>query len=421
MNRSHFCVALNVAHIAQVEKNTVLRSVVVIQTQVDARLGIRQFLLSSVQTIGVAVAAIATQFTQNNCLSMHKLTLPGIGLLISLSLISCHIEDQNNQLTFGQLYVDKLTGQEIKERNFLEVSYEKLYTIPHTEDIFLYRPEPALIDSQGNAYIIDRGIHKIHKFSPSGRYILSYGETGGGEGPGELQNITDFGITSDSIVHVVDSYGRKIVYFSNDGSFLHERREKHQPSEYKKTLMGREYIAFFSGPNLIETRLDGNLGIIFSKNLLNQENLGLMGLGGYMDTYNENVVYLFGQYPLLQQYKPDGSLIYSRTTIGYNDEVFKEPEIETLMLDGMPARRNVGRYFHVGPITIDDGRLFMLGISPREAPNRTAVIDVYDVSSGDYQNSIFVPEEGIFKAALYQNERIYVSKDSTVMVWKVHS
>lgn len=350
---------------------------------------------------------------------MHKLFF-GVGLVIPLLLISCQAEQEDTPVRFGRLYLDRLTEQSVSERNFLEVSYEKLLTIPDTADIFLYRPDPVSVDGQGNLYALD-DYKKVLKFSPSGEHLVSYGREGAGEGPGELLNTIDFGITSDSIVYVADSYGFKVAFFEIDGAFLLEKKEQRQVSGYKRTATGREYMTFSGGPGtppLLESRFgDEVFEIISSSDLVDEGNEGSSALGGRIVTYNENVLYVLHQYPLILQYAPDGTLVYARTTIGYKDD-FKEPEVETLMLGGMPARRNVGRYYHVSQPTIENDMFFVLGVDPSEASDKKIVIDVYDIRTGDYQHSMFPPEDGAFET-IYQNGRIYQAKDSTIAVWEV--
>ncbi len=288
--------------------------------------------------------------------------------------------------------------------------------------MFLFQLAPASVDSQGNIYVIDWGIDKVIKFSPSGEYLVTYGESGSGEGPGELLNITDFEVTSDSVVYVVDTYGRKIVSFSIDGTFLHEEKQGHQPYGYQIATTGEEYIAFSNGPTLLESRSgDDVFELISSSNLVDEGTDRYMEFsgpfGGEIITYKKNVVYIFKYYPLILQYEPDGTLVYARTTIDYKDE-FKEPEVERLMLGGMPAVRNIARMFHGGGVTIENDKLFVLGVGPSEAPDKAAALDVYNVKTGDYQHSILLPEDGL-SYAIYQNGRIYQEKDSIVVVWEV--
>ncbi|MXX96484.1 MAG: hypothetical protein F4065_07775 [Rhodothermaceae bacterium] len=347
---------------------------------------------------------------------MRKLFF-GVGLGIILLLVSCQTEEGDTPVRFGQLYLDRLSEQSVSERKFLEVSYEKLFTVPDATDIFLYRPVPVSVDRRGNLYALD-DFNKVLKFSPSGEHLVSYGNEGGGEGPGELLNVTDFGITGDSIVYVVDTYGRKTVSFSIDGNVLQEKKEKDQPFGYQITATGREYVKFANGSTLLESRLDGDVfEIISSSSLVDEGKEGFMGLGGTILTYNENVLCVFHQYPLILQYEPNGTLVYARTTIGYEDE-FEEPEMETVMRGGMQGRRNVGRYFHTSSNTVENDKLFVLGVGPSEAPDKTIVIDVYDVRTGEYQHSMFPPEQDRYYT-IYQNGRIYQATDSTIVVWGV--
>lgn len=354
---------------------------------------------------------------------MRRGYIIGVISLAALFMTSCHSGEADSPSRFGRFYLDELKNQSVSERRYQEVSFEKLFVVPTTTGPFLYAPGAVFVDHQGYIYVVDYGVMKIQRLSPSGEYLTTYGIEGAGEGPGEFLSITDFGIRGDSLVYLVDSYKRKIVSFSVDGTFLEEKSLREdfraaQPVKYKQTATGREYVLFGTGPVLLETRSGGDIDEILSiSSLVNHETMGSLGTEGWLNTYGENLVYLLSRYPLLLQYRPDGSLVYARTTVDFGDD-FKEPEVEERILGGLPASRLVGHYYHLSPVTIEKSKLFVYSvIPPRTKPS--GAIDVYDVTSGDYLYSMYLPEGDPFSWTIYQNERVYQVKDSTVVVWKI--
>ena len=342
-------------------------------------------------------------------------------ILSALFLTSCQSKD-NTPIRFGRFYLDKLVEQRVSERNFLEISYEKSFSIPITNDLFLHNPQEVVVDDQGYIYILDSGIQKILRFSPSGEYLVTYGEEGGGEGPGELQGVVDFFVAGDSMIYILDTYGFKISIFGIDGIFLKDVRINSQPFRYTRTTTGREYILYATTnqSSLLESRFEGTAHeMIPFSSLVDAGTMDGLGTSGNLNTYGENLIYVLSRYPLLFQYDPSGSLVYARTTIEYNDD-FEEPEIEERILGGMPAKRQVGRYFHADRLIVEDDKLFIFSRRPRGAPDTSkyGAIDVYDIATGDYQYSMSIPEDGPF-VTTYQSGKIYQLKDTTVVVWNI--
>ena len=83
------------------------------------------------------------------------------------------------------------------------------------------------IDSKGNIYIFipSRIMEKlVYKFDSNGKYITSFGPRG--QGPGEIQSASIFGIAKDDEIPVVDANGLKLVFFDKNGNFINETRLK---------------------------------------------------------------------------------------------------------------------------------------------------------------------------------------------------
>ncbi|MCY3629275.1 MAG: 6-bladed beta-propeller [Bacteroidota bacterium] len=342
----------------------------------------------------------------------------GVGLLIPLLLVSCQAKKEDTRVRFGRFFLDQLSHQSTSERRFVDVSYEEEFTITSTTEFVFYNISQVVVGQNGSMYVLDHGITKTHKFSPSGEYLMTYGY-GFGEGPGELLTLIDFGITSDSTVYMMDSTGRKISFYSMDGTFLRSKPYDDQIYRYTQTLSGREYILSVNPPTLIETRLGSDTKPIvrfsdLTPDLEGVEVPGPLGTIGPIMPYGENLVYALERYPLLIQYAPDGSLVYARTTVDYDDS-FEEPEMETNLIGGYRTEYLSGPTYAADPLSITGTSLFLLSsYPPREA------IDVYEAETGEYQYSMHPPGENSDRISLtIQDGRVYETSDTTVTVWEI--
>ncbi len=342
----------------------------------------------------------------------------GVMLLLTLSLISCQAEKEGTWIPFDQVFLDRLSHQGASERKFVDVSYQKAFTITSTTDFEFYNISEVVVSQDGFIHVLDHGITKTHRFSPSGEYLMTYGY-GFGEGPGELLTLINFGIKSDSMVYMMDSAGRKISFYSMDGTFLKSKSYDDQIYRYTQTLYGREYIFSVNPPTLIETRLGNDKTPIvrfsdLTSDLESDVVQGLWRTVGPIIPYGENLVYVLERHPLLIQYASDGSLVYARTTMDYND-AFEEPEMETNLIGGYRTEYLSGPTYVIDPLSITDDNLFLFSSYPPEES-----IDIYEAKTGEYQYSISPPgEDSNGRTLTIQNDRIYETRDTTVTVWEI--
>lgn len=351
------------------------------------------------------------------CIQMNWISIARLIILMVLFMTSCRPED-DTRIRFGRLYLDSFPEQNLQDRKFHNVSYEKLFTIPTTTDVFLYNPVAVFFDNKGYIYVIDDGVRKALRFSPTGEYLTTYGEDGDGKGPGEIVGIGDFGVVGDSMVYILDNVSYKVVFYSVDGILLKEEPWDVPPRRYQQTIAGRQYVNYTYGPTVLESRLDGEVNSLFSRSdLVNGENVEMGGPDGFLITSSENLLWIFNRHPLLLQYRSDGTLVYARTTVDYRDD-FKEPGVEKLAMGARQAFRPVGRLYHVRSGSIEQNELFIQSINP-SGTKLLSAIDVYDVISGDYKYSLPLPEDGPYSTTV-QNGKMYLVKDSTVVVWKIN-
>ncbi len=78
------------------------------------------------------------------------------------------------------------------------------------------------IDSRGNVWISDIGLHVVRKFTPEGELLLTLGTPGeAGEDERRLNRPADMAVTPAGDVFVADGYGnRRVVHFDPEGRFV---------------------------------------------------------------------------------------------------------------------------------------------------------------------------------------------------------
>ena len=72
-------------------------------------------------------------------------------------------------------------------------------------------------DEECNFYVLDRMEHKVYKFSPNGKLLLSFGQKG--QGPGDFQNPHLLAYSSEGKLVVADEL-YNLSFLNQDGSFI---------------------------------------------------------------------------------------------------------------------------------------------------------------------------------------------------------
>lgn len=81
------------------------------------------------------------------------------------------------------------------------------------------------IDSEGNIYVAnivstEPEYKLVLKFDRKGKFISSFGRKG--QGPGEVQSVSYFGIDSQDKIIISDRRNKKVLFFSKDGGLIKE-------------------------------------------------------------------------------------------------------------------------------------------------------------------------------------------------------
>lgn len=89
-------------------------------------------------------------------------------------------------------------------------------------------PTNVAISSIGDIFVSDGyGNARVHRFSPSGELILSWGEPG--EKPGQFNLPHDIAISNDGRVYVADRENSRIQVFDQKGNFITQWRDLNRP------------------------------------------------------------------------------------------------------------------------------------------------------------------------------------------------
>jgi hypothetical protein len=103
------------------------------------------------------------------------------------------------------------------------------------------RPTKAAVAPNGDIYVSDGYRNcKVHRFSPEGELIQSWGRAG--LGPGEFHVVHSVMISPDGKVYVADRENDRVQVFTLDGTFLAQWTNAHRPH---RVMMGPEEGIFY--------------------------------------------------------------------------------------------------------------------------------------------------------------------------------
>ena len=115
-------------------------------------------------------------------------------------------------------------------------------------------PTGLAIAPSGELFVSDGyGGHRVHKFTPQGELLLSWGKEG--TGPGEFVNLHGIGVDKQSRVFICDRENNRIQIFDAQGDFL-EQWAMQAPSE----IWFQDDVVYVSGGEGLRIwSLDGTL------------------------------------------------------------------------------------------------------------------------------------------------------------------
>jgi DNA-binding beta-propeller fold protein YncE len=103
-------------------------------------------------------------------------------------------------------------------------------------------PTNLAIGGDGCLYVSDGyGNARVHKFTPDGRLLLSWGEPGGGRGQFRIPH--GIAVDRQGIVYVADRENSRIQLFTPDGAYLAEWTDVARPCQVFVDGEGNVYVA----------------------------------------------------------------------------------------------------------------------------------------------------------------------------------
>lgn len=103
------------------------------------------------------------------------------------------------------------------------------------------RPTGAAVSASGELYVTDGyGNSSVHKFSPDGELLLSWGEPG--DGPGQFDVPHDVWVANDDLVYVADRQNNRVQIFTSHGEYVEEWTGFRQPCTVFIDVEERIYV-----------------------------------------------------------------------------------------------------------------------------------------------------------------------------------
>ncbi|HEY7424423.1 MAG TPA: peptidyl-alpha-hydroxyglycine alpha-amidating lyase family protein [Gemmataceae bacterium] len=103
-------------------------------------------------------------------------------------------------------------------------------------------PTNLAVSTEGELYVSDGyGNARVHKFSPDGRLLFSWGEPG--NGPGQFHLPHGIAVDRQGTVYVADRENSRIQLFTSDGAYLSEWTDVARPCQVFLDKAGKVYVA----------------------------------------------------------------------------------------------------------------------------------------------------------------------------------
>ncbi|MFB3883819.1 MAG: peptidyl-alpha-hydroxyglycine alpha-amidating lyase family protein [Thermodesulfobacteriota bacterium] len=103
-------------------------------------------------------------------------------------------------------------------------------------------PTSIALSGNGEIYVTDGyGNSRVHKFSPEGKRLLSWGKPG--VGPGQFHLPHGISIDQQGYVYVGDRMNSRIQVFTPDGKYLAQWNDVYQPNDIYIDSEGRLFVA----------------------------------------------------------------------------------------------------------------------------------------------------------------------------------
>lgn len=170
-------------------------------------------------------------------------------ILVSILIFSCgpkqeqverRIED-GVEVVFNHIEPYKIRG--VPSDLILKEEFPIDTSLAETVKTGLFDINGFAVDSKGNIYCTcsKNPDNFIFKFDRNGRSVLSFGKKG--RGPGEIERFASIAINSKDEIEIFQTMPRRLSFFNEDGSLLHESTINSLFSQVR-TLKNGNYLVF---------------------------------------------------------------------------------------------------------------------------------------------------------------------------------
>ncbi|MCG8454992.1 MAG: hypothetical protein MI919_01840 [Holophagales bacterium] len=301
--------------------------------------------------------------------------------------------------------------QRAEERDVRQASFEAVWTAGGEDggaEPLFYGPLDLEIGPAGHAFVTDYGDRRVKEISPDGALLRTYGQ-GRGQGPGEVQGITDILIRPHELL-VADPWNQRVLAFERQGDGLRTikpsddffwRLEMASPDELILLMIHTPHL-------FARVAMDGKTRNHFGALVEDQERHGLVLNGWLASTGPDRFVYAGYRSSLLASFGTDGTRHYLRQTIEPVPmaKVFENENERWADRSARPVSKS---------ISVSDGRIYLLG-NARDGMRRIGMTDVYDLEDGSYLHSFRIPAATY--VVMVKDGFLFTADDTSITKWR---
>lgn len=305
-----------------------------------------------------------------------------------------------------------LQHQRATSRLWKKLVFRKLFTLGENGALGFGDAPKVKLDPLGNLYVVDYRRFSIKKYDPTGRLLGVYGNGKGGQ-PGSFDSITDVGASPDGDVYVADVVRGTVTMFSSQARLLNTF--KPQIPIYRLVSIEPDNTVVMFPPGR-----DSLFGVITRDGRL------VSKFGSFLENPLDGIV-LDGVTA-----RAGGSrFVYAPFFLGwlavFSDSGELKVLAETMNRPAIPAVNHGAD----GSVWIDQDvqistqslsvvgdQIFLLSGTP-SGSRTSSVVDVYQLSDGQYQYSFELPEKTI--SLLVMQDIAYTLGSGTIACWRFYS
>ena len=144
--------------------------------------------------------------------------------ILLLSFSNCSNKKNNFESTISPNYniykVEVSTNKNYYD-SIINLISDTAFVILQEKENIMFSYADKIIEHNNKYFILDKTLRSIVSFKKDGNPITKYGRIG--QGPGEYVSPWDFDIDTTGL-YILDTKSKKVIHYSEEGSFLEERK-----------------------------------------------------------------------------------------------------------------------------------------------------------------------------------------------------